>query len=785
MKSFWFYYFIVSFTTYCFSQNQFTCYYIDEGKTCKEHLVDYEHLELYLKFDTVQSKIDGKVVHYFRSLRNNLDSLVLDAVDISIKKIHFQNQEVQKYKQQNNILTIYLPKQLSKNEKSSISIEYECLPKKGMYFIGWNDSLKYSKRQIWTQGQGIDNRHWIPMFDDMSDKITTDITVVFNKKYKVLSNGVLLEEKELSNNLKQWRYKMNKPHAPYLIMLGIGDYKIKQVKSKRGVPINLWYYPDKDYCVPYTYRYSEELVDFFEKEIGVFYPWENYSQIPVQEYMYGAMENTTAIVFGDFLLIDEYSINDRDYLPVNAHELAHQWFGDFITARSPSHVWLQESFATHYNWLVEKQYFGKEHYDWARKSSIEGILKESEKNLYPISHNNPGTIRLYPKGAYVLHMIKYVIGETEYNAAIKRYLQQHAYQNTETNDLWLAIYEETGINLDWFFDEWIYRGGEPHYKVSFETYEKNNQSVGIFKVSQVHSFKDNVGAFKMPIVFEIHFTDGSKVSKKVMIDKKDQIVEILYDKNKTISYVLFDPNSNVLKKVIFEKPFEMLKNQATHATNLLDRYDAIVEMRNTKITDKRDFLIERFLKETHHSIKSEIISQLISDTLHSETIKLIQNALQDKDTRVVGTVIDKTTKIPLSLKEHYYQALKTKSYRIIAKTIWLLYNNYPQEVSKIMDNIKHINFNTTTDNRLVEITVLSVQYLANKDSHALHKIVLYASPSFEFRTRNNAFDALIRVNYFDDRVKLYLEQASKSANGRLAGPAKEALRYFEKQKNFR
>jgi aminopeptidase N len=768
-----------SFCAFQYAQyNQLSCYYIDAGKSAREHLVDFQHLILEVSFDTLQSKVYGKVTHQFTSLRNNLDSLVLDAVDIDVKKIYFQKNET-KFITKSDLLYIYLPKKLSKNDTASISIIYECRPKRGLYFIGWNDSLKISRKQIWTQGQGIDNRHWIPMFDDMSDKITTDIHIQFNKKYPVVSNGVLVEQKDLKNNLKEYHFKMNKPHAPYLIMLAIGDYKTKKFKSKSGVEITAYYYPDKEYCVDTTFRFSAKMMDFLEKETGLKYPWERYSIIPVQEFMYGAMENTTATIFGDFFLIDEYSINDRDFLPVAAHELAHQWFGDYVTAYSNAHTWLQESFATHYNWLVEKEYFGKDHYDWLRKSATDGILKESEKNLYPIAHSNAGTVRVYPKGAYVLHMLKYVIGKELYDASIKRYLLEHPYQNVETNDLMMAIYKETGINLDWFFDEWIYRGGEPHFEVKFEQFEKENEKVGVFYVKQVQEFKDNVYLFKMPVEFEIHFSDGSFINKRVWIENKDEVFKIPFSKDKEIRFVLFDPNSNILKKVKFEKSFEYLKNQATYASNMLDRYDAIVDMKNISIDKKREFLQERFYKENFHAIQSEIVKQLINDTTQPKSLEVIKYALIKAHPLVNRSVIENTKKIPSSLKKEFFEALKTtKSYINIEKLMWLLYDNFPSEYQDIISSVKNFKPN----NRSIEITALAIDYLVTKNKASLEKLVLYSSPSFDFTVRMNAFNALVKVNYKDERVINYLKQASKSANYRLANAAKETLNYFEKQK---
>lgn len=765
--------------TYSWAQQQYTCYHNDVGKSPREHQVDFLHLMLDISFDTVHTEVRGTVTHTFRVLRPEIDSLVLDAVNISVEKVMLDNDMEKKvdFYLSNDLLVVYLPS-LKRGNTHTITIQYHCRPRKGIYFTGWNDPYHYSRRQIWTQGQGIDNRHWIPMFDDMSDKITTEVKVRFDTRYKVLSNGKLLSQKNMANGITEWHYKMSKPHAPYLIMIGIGDYRIKTIKSKSGINIHLWYYPDKEYCVPYTYFYSAEMMDFFEKEIGFPFPWEQYSQIPVEEFMYGAMENTTATVFGDFFLVDEYSNNDRAYVPVNAHELAHQWFGDLVTARSPAHVWLQESFATHYNWLIEKEVYGEDRYDWNRRKAALDALAESEKNLLPIVHSQAGTVRIYPKGAFVLHMLKYVLGRELYNASILRYLKRHAYDNVDTEDLWTAIYEETGQNLDWFFDQWLYRGGEPHYEVSFKRMEESHRSLGVFEIHQVQPFLDNVGVFKMPVVMEIHFTDGTSVSQKVMVDQKDQWVTIPFEKSKTIAYTLFDVNSNILKKLTFKKSWEELQYQAEWARYMIDRYDALQAMRDIPIEKKRDFLIQRYNQESFHALKEEIIFQLIHDTSDAARA-IIKRSLTEKDPLVVRAVLANTTKIDPVLKEDYFNALNSKSYINIVMGMNLLYENFPGEADKIL-TITEKYENTT--GRMVEIQRDIIRYAAHKDTTALQRIVFMASPYYEFRTRVNAFDALVKIGYFDAKIEEYLRQAMESSNGRLATPARETLEYLSKMK---
>ena len=212
-----------------------------------------------------------------------------------------------------------------------------------------------SRKQIWTQGQGVDNRHWIPCYDEQNDKLTTETIITFNSDYRVLSNGVLSNEHRNADGTTTWHYAMSHPHSVYLVMLAIGKYSVEERQSRRGVPVKLWYYPEYPDRVEPTYRYSTEAVDFLERETGIPYPWESYAQIPVQDFLYGGMENTTATVFADFFLVDRRAFLDRNYIGVNVHELTHQWFGDYITGRSGRQSWLQESFATFYAKLFLKE----------------------------------------------------------------------------------------------------------------------------------------------------------------------------------------------------------------------------------------------------------------------------------------------------------------------------------------------------------------------------------------------------------------------------------------------
>lgn len=750
----------------------------DPNASPREHVLDFERMRLEVEFEPAKGLVKGKITHFFSPIRQRVDSFFLDGPGIVMKEAKLNGKAV-RFKSDAAGISFFPEKPLTLGEKDSLNITYEATPRRGIYFIGWNDPNNMSRKQIWTQGQGIDNRCWFPCYDSPNDKLITEVYVKFDKDYKVLSNGTKISDKENKDGTRTWHYKMTHPHASYLVMLGIGKYEIKESKSKSGVPLRMWYYPEWKDRVEATYRYSGKIFDFFESEIGVPYGWESYSQIPVQDFMFGAMENTTATLFGDFFMVDGYSFNDRNYVSVNAHELAHQWFGDLVTARSSSSHWLQESFATHYNVIAERECFGQDHFDWARRQAFNTAIGTADKK--PISHSETPTSLIYQKGSMVLEMLKYVTGREAYNRSVKRYLSAHKYENVDSDDLLNAFQDETGMPLDWFWDEWVYKGGEPSYTVSYEDLRSPNSHYTQFTVTQVQTRSELSGLFKMPIVFEVHYTDGSVDSKTEWIEKENHVVKIANNENKAIDYVLFDPNSQVMKTVAFTKPFEMLKAQALKAPQYLDRYDAVAAMRSFPADQKRAVLAEVFSKNTYHAIRTEAISQLVDDK-NAESIKLVKQALHDKDVQVRKGALLSTRNIEPSLLEDYESLLKDSSYQTIAAALEKLTFAFPENTQKYLDLTKGVE---GTNGRNVIVKWLEIAASASKDKKHLDQLVAYTSNSYEFITRTNAMAALRRLNYFEGAALNNCLNACLSSNSRLSGPAAETIRYFYAQAAYR
>ncbi|SHI76939.1 aminopeptidase N [Arenibacter nanhaiticus] len=393
--------------------------------------------------------IQGSVNYSFTALEK-VDSVFLDAKNMTFLSVLLNNKKV-KFKADDQRLILY--KKLKKNKTYTLDLNYKVQPKQAVYFIGWDSNLP--NKQVWTQGQGKYTSHWLPSFDDMTEKVVFDMEIRFDKDYKAIANGELQDTLTV-DGIKTWRYSMDKPMSSYLLAFAIGDYEKKELFTATKVPVELYYYPQDSALVAPTYKYTQEIFDFFEKEIGVPYPWGNYKQIPVRDFLYAGMENTSATIFSDAYMIDSIAFNDRNFVNINAHEMAHQWFGNLVTQESSESHWLHEGFATYYALLAEKEIFGAEYYYWK--------LYESAKQLAELSAKGQGeslldptasSLTFYEKGAWALHIIRENIGETAFKEGVNQYLRKNSFKNTNIEAFLAEMALVSGKDLSLFKEQWL------------------------------------------------------------------------------------------------------------------------------------------------------------------------------------------------------------------------------------------------------------------------------------------------------------------------------------------
>ncbi|MBS3912888.1 MAG: M1 family metallopeptidase [Bacteroidetes bacterium] len=752
------------------------CYYNDPGKHERNRNVDVTNMKLEVSFKPEAGMVTGKVTHTFSCLQSNIDTIFLDGPAIVIQNAWLDGKSISTRKNANGIICETGLKNAYQTTHTLV-LEYTATPKRGIYFIGWNvagvdDPVHQTRKQIWTQGQGIDNRHWIPMIDDRGDKFVTEVFVQFQKEYNVLSNGNLIAKKDNKDGTLTWNYKINHQHAGYLLMLAIDKYAVKSTRTKRGTPIHFWYYPEHPEKLEPSSMYSERIIEFLEDEIGVAYPWGSYSQVMVQDFLYGAMENTSATTFGDFFWVDSRGFLDRNYIGVNAHEATHQWFGDLITARNDADHWLQESFATFYPGLFTGSVYGADETPWYFRGNMNGALAAGEKNSLPVRNSEGGTARHYPKGASVLYMLQHVMGRENFRRGVQLYLKEHGFSGVETRDFELAMIDASGMNMDWFFDQWIYRGGEPNYKVSWQALDDATE----VSVEQIHKMENTVGLFKMPVDFAIYYADGSIERRTVVIDKISHKIKFQNTSNKKVDFVLFDEGSFILKKLTYDKSLEGWMKQYQKAEFMMDRYDAIVAIGKFPIEKRREFLRRAFETETNKNILTEIAKQLAKD---SDTDIAWCNRIYSSKYVEVRRVFIQNLPAGLSTIPIFENALKDSSYQIIETALLKIWDIYPGSKNALLDQIKFLEGQAMA--LRVRYLELGTEIFPDMKAQFIGQLTNLCGAKYEFRTRINAMQALQRMNLLNENIAANLFDALLNFNTRLNAPAKDVVDYFKQQ----
>ena len=414
--------------------------------------VDFIKCDAFVLPNASDKSISGTITYEFK-VKKAIDTIKIDAKNMELSNVMI-NDELVKFNNYGKTLDLF---EGFKKGKNRVTFSYFAKPKQTLYFTGERENL-----QIWTQGQGKYTSHWLPSFDDVNEKVIFKIGVYFDQKHHVLSNGKLINKinPKLSNEKKTlWEYEMQKPMSSYLVMLAIGNFEKQTATTKSGTPLE--FYLDKIDISKFkpTYRYSVELFDYLEQEIGVKYPWSIYRQVPVRDFLYAGMENTTSTIFAQDFVVDSIGFNDRNYVNVNAHELAHQWFGNFITAQSGKHHWLQEGFATYYALLAERHLFGDDYFYEELNDYAEQLKRASKTDTIPVMNEKASSLSFYKKGAWALHVMREDIGAKNFQKSVKKYLKKYQYKNVNTDDFLKIVKDISGYEVENFKKVWLETAG--------------------------------------------------------------------------------------------------------------------------------------------------------------------------------------------------------------------------------------------------------------------------------------------------------------------------------------
>lgn len=596
---------------------------------------DLIHTKLEVKPDFSKSYLYGKAWITLRPHFYPTDSLTLDAKGMEFKTVAVLKGTKQiplkyEYKDDHN-LRIKLDKTYRSNESYIIYIDYTAKPDeyqekygtddflgiKGMYFINPTGEEKDKPTQIWTQGETESNSAWFPTIDKTSQKTTQELAVTVNNKYVTLSNGKLMSQKKNADGTRTDYWKMDLPHSPYLFFLGVGNYAIVK-DSWRGKEVSYYVEPEYASVARKIFGNTPEMIEFFSKITGVHYPWVKYSQITGRDYMAGAMENTTATIHQESAQQDARELVDGNtWEGTIAHELFHQWFGDYVTAESWSNLTLNESFADYSQTLWEEYKNGKDAGAAENYQGMQGYLQSGSesKNLVRFFYADKEDMFdqvSYQKGGRILNMLRNFVGDSAFFRSLNLYLTTNKFKSAEAHHLRLAFEEVTGRDLNWFFNQWYFDNGHPAVTIDY-VYDDAAGKVDVIIQQTQKSGK----LFTLPIAIDV-YNGAAKVRHTVWA--KNAVDTFTFKYTKRPDLVNVDGDKVLLWNKNDNKTLDNFIHQYKFAGNYLDRLEAIQYASQKQDDPKALELLKTALKDKYHGLRN---ATLFSLDLENEKVKQV------------------------------------------------------------------------------------------------------------------------------------------------------------------
>jgi len=581
---------------------------------------DVIHTKLEVKFDYDKAWLYGKAWVTFKPHFYPTDSLLLDAKQMAITKVSLSKGSSTlplKYEYDGWDLKIKLDRVYKASEDYTIYIEYTAKPNeakipvggyKGLYFINPKEKEQNKPVQIWTDGETEHTSFWCPTIDKPNQKSTEEIVMTVPNRFVTLSNGKLIDQKKNKDGTRTDHWKMDQPHAPYLFFMAIGDFAIIRDEYK-GKEVN--YYVEKEYAstAKKIFGLTPAMIAFYSKITGVPYPWVKYSQIVLRDFSSRAMENTTATAHSEFAQQDARELIDGNRWESNiAHELFHQWFGDYVTCESWSNLSLNEAFANYGQYLWKEYYYGSDAAGEEYYNNMYNYLNspgDSENPLVRFYYDNKDDLSdavNYNKGGCILHMLRNYVGDSAFFKAINLYLTTYKFKTAEAHQLRLAFEEVTGKDLNWFFNQWFF--GKGHLKVTISYYYDDIEKKVTVKIKQTQS-QNNV--FKIPITIDI-YSNSKKISHQVWINNPDE--DFIFSYTSRPDLVNVDAGKFILWEKTDDKTLQNFIYQYRYGGSYIDRREAIVECLKQQENPIAMGLLKITLKDKYPGLRNFILEEL-------------------------------------------------------------------------------------------------------------------------------------------------------------------------------
>lgn len=589
--------------------------------------MDLLHTKLDVRFNWDSAFVMGKATLTLKPWFYPQNTVVLNAKGFTINQVALVKGKTNmplKYEYDGKLLTIKLDKEYTRFQEVQVFIDYVGMPDKlksggsaaisndkGLYFINKDGKVADKPRQIWTQGETEANSCWMPTIDGPQEKHTQELFITVPKEYVTLSNGLMQYSTENADGTRTDVWKQTLPHATYLTMMAVGKYAV--VKDKwRDMEVSYYVEPEYEQYARSIFGKTPQMIEFFSTRLGVDYPWDKYGQVVARDYVSGAMENTSATLFGEFMQVD-----DREALDVGdsnedvvSHELFHQWFGDLVTCESWANLPLNESFATYGEYLWEEHAYGREFADFSIQADMNAYLqggKGSMKTLFrPDYEDKEDMFDLfsYQKGGRVLHMLRKYVGDDAFFTSLQLYLDKNKFNNAEIMDLRMAFEQVTGEDLNWFFNQWFTKPGTPDLEISY-SWDAAAKKAGV-TIQQ----KQDLGImplYRLPLDVAI-YEGGKKRTERIWVTAQSETFN--FDCAIQPDAINVDAEKQLLGT---KKDNHTAKEWAFLFYNgglYLDRYEAVEALEQFKDTEEAQKVVADGLNDKFWNIRSFALSKV-------------------------------------------------------------------------------------------------------------------------------------------------------------------------------
>ncbi|NNF20928.1 MAG: M1 family metallopeptidase, partial [Saprospiraceae bacterium] len=638
--------------------------------------------------------VHGKASLTLKSHFYPTDKLELDAKVFDIHHVKMNGQSLS-YDYDGRKLIIDLAKTFTRNENFTVDIDYTAKPNegpsggsfailsdKGLFFINPLNENKNKPQQIWTQGETENNSRWFPTIDKPNERCSQEVYLTVEDRFKTLSNGKLVSSVKNGDGTRTDYWKQDKPHAPYLFMLGIGEYAV--VKDKwNDIPLYYYVEPEYEKDAIVIFNHTPEMLDFFSDILDYPYPWDKYAQIVCRDYVSGAMENTGAVVFGESVQKTSRELLDGDNDDIVAHEMFHHWFGDLVTCESWSNLTLNEGFATYSEYLWREYKYGHDSAERKRLQDLNGYLmsagQQGSHDLIDFEYNNKEDMfdgHSYNKGALIVHMLRNYVGDDAFFASLNKYLQIHQYSDVEAHELRMAFEDVTGEDLNWFFNQWFYDQGHPELDIEY-VFDEESKKV-VINVNQMQDPEDSPAIFQFPVKTRLYYESGDHETKEFWINERQQEIIIDINRDEMPLVAVLDGTHDLL---------------AVSSDNLSDAQYFHLFMNSDEFTDKINALSALKKNKDYSSIfgyalndDSEEIRSMAIRAVDAEQYdkKLRQIALKDNSSANRAAAIKKVKDFDLALKS----IKRDSSYRVIKQALHIVNKESPETALQIINGYR-------------------------------------------------------------------------------------------------